>query len=447
MPQEEEAPGSTSAAPTTAKSATARRGLRGLWDRLLAWKLKGLPPGLGTFQWLCSASFRMPTATVVALGIAWTGVVISLWVAAFSAIGSIVVTAFGVAATHHLGGVVTFNSNTSGGIVFLSAIAAAVVGFGSGFAATYAHSLFAGVSVVAAALAVGILVGLVFALVSISMEWKTLEMRGYRRPSERELNLYLDNAMETVMDAMELREVPRVLIMDTSIPQAWTFTRTIVLSKGLLEGLDAGELAGVIAHEMTHWRNGDSIALRMIWSFSWPVAVLYSVGMFLQGSRYGIAAVESEQASGAQPHVSGQAIVKGSMSFLAFLGWLFLWPAWLLTKVLVLATASETREIEYQADAGAAACGLEGGLVRGLDKLSVFEFAGNAWDAALTRSHPPIELRIETLEEGRAVPLEHPEEVSAKRVGTLVGAFLVLVAFAVSPHVPTWHHRHENWWW
>jgi predicted Zn-dependent protease len=59
---------------------------------------------------------------------------------------------------------------------------------------------------------------------------------------------------------MKLRTTPRLLIMDTPIPQAWTYSRTIVLSKGLLEGLDRGELAGVLAHEMVHWRRGVSPA-------------------------------------------------------------------------------------------------------------------------------------------------------------------------------------------
>jgi Zn-dependent protease with chaperone function len=427
-----------------------RPGLRGRWDRFLAWKLPGLPPGLGTIQWLFSTSLRMPAASVTALIIAWTGVVISLWVAAFTAIGSIVVTAFGVTFSGHFLGVSQFTSNSSGGVVFLSAIAAGVVGFGTGFAASYTDTFFGASSIVAASLATGIIIGLVFAFVSTAMEWKMLDMRGYRRPSEREWNLYLTNAMQTVVDNMELRETPRILVMDSAIPQAWTYSRSIVISKGLMEGLDSGELAGVLAHEMTHWRRGDGLALRMVWSFGWPVAVLFSLGMFLSGNRYGITAMDG--AGAGAPHASGKGIVKGSTSFLGFLGWLFLWPAWLLTRILTAVTVHEGRVCEYEADAGAAEAGLEGGLKRALDKLSAFEMGRNAWDAAFTTTHPPTELRVEALEEGLdlsgSVPPPGPiDEMNGKRVSWLFGILVILIAIAVSPHIPAWHHQHESWWW
>ena len=441
--------GEANGVPVVRAPVAYRPCLRGRWDRFLAWKLPGLPPGLGTIQWLFSASLRMPAASVTALVIAWTGVLISLWVAAFTAIGSIVVTAFGVTFSGHFLGVSQFTSNSSGGVVFLSAIAAGVLGFGSGFAASYTDTFFGASSIVAASLATGIIIGLVFGLVSVAMGWKMLDMRGYRRPSGREWNLYLTNAMQTVVDAMELPETPKILIMDTAIPQAWTYTRTIVLSKGLMEGLDSGELAGVLADEMTHWRRGDGLALRMVWSFGWPVAVLYSLGMFLSGNRYGAGAIESAGAGGstAAQHASGKGIVKGSTSFLAFLGWLFLWPAWLLTRILTAVTVQEGRVCEYEADAGAAEAGLEGGLKRALDKLSAFEMGRNAWDAAFTTTHPPTELRVEALEEGSVPPPGPSEEVNAKRVSWFFGILAILIAIAISPHIPTWHHHHDNWWW
>ncbi len=438
------AAGEANGVPVTTTTVSPRSGLKGRWDRFLAWKLPGLSPGLGTIQWLFSASLRMPAASVTALLIAWTGVLISLWVAAFTAIGSIVVTAFGVTFSGHFLGVSQFTSNSSGGVVFLSAIAAGVLGFGSGFAASYTDTFFGASSIVAASLATGIVIGLVFGLVSVATEWKTLDMRGYRRPSEREWNLYLTNAMQTVVDNMQLRETPKILIMDTAIPQAWTYTRTIVLSKGLLEGLESGELAGVLAHEMTHWRRGDGLGLRMVWSFGWPVAVLYGLGMFLSGNRYGAGAME---AAGAGQHASGKGIVKGSTSFLAFLGWLFLWPAWLLTRILTAVTVYEGRVCEYEADAGAAEAGLEGGLKRALDKLSVFEMGRNAWDAAFTTTHPPTELRVEALEEASVPPPGPIDEMNGKRVSWFFGILVILIAIAISPHIPAWHHHQTNWWW
>lgn len=415
-----------------------------VWRRVVDWKLEGLPDGMGTFQWLLAASFRMPMATTAALITAWTGVVLALWVGAISAIGSVVVTAFGVGVSGHLAGVVTFTSKSSGGIIFLSAIVAALFGFGAGFSATYADSTLGGLSVVAASLFVGIVIGLVMGLIATAMEPTLLRWRGYRRPSMREWNTSVEGALQTVVNNMRLSNSPKVLIMDTAIPQAWTYSRHVVLSKGLLEGLDAGELSGVLAHEISHWRRGDGLANRMVWSFAWPVAVLYSVGMFLSGARFGV----DDTAAGAQAHASGKSVIKGSTTFLAFLGWLFLWPAWLLTRfVVVPMTNSDSRLIEYEADAGAAAAGLGGGLERALDRLAAFEVARNAWDAALMASHPPIELRVEALhEETYQVPSE-PLTASAGRVTWILGLLLVLAAAAISPHIPVWHHKHDNWWW
>jgi Zn-dependent protease with chaperone function len=440
--------------PAGAASPVRRGGVTGLYDRLLSWRLSGLPDNaegvpMGTLQWLFASSLRMPGATTAALLTAWTGLLVALWIGAVSAIGSIVVTAFGISVSGHLAGVASFTSRTSGGIVFLSALIAGAIGFWTAFTTVYASSWLGGLSVAAAALFVGIVLGLVFGLLGTILEPTLLTWRGYRRPSEREWNRYLSAAMQTVVDNMELRSTPDLRIMDVAIPNAWAYSRTIVLTKGLIEGLDPGEFAGVLAHEMTHWRRGDGLAMRMVWCFAWPVAVCYSVGMFLSGARFGPAAAGASAGSGAQQqHVDARAVTRGATSFLSFLGWMLLWPAWLLTKfVVVPASAADSRRIESEADAGAAIAGLEGGLVRALDKLQAFEQARNAWDAALVATHPPIELRIEALEEGTYPKPEALSPFTAKRASAMFGALVILAAIAVSPHVPAYHHKHDNWWW
>lgn len=431
----------------------SNRGVR-LYHRVLDWRLRGLPDSaegvpMGTIEWLFASGLRMPGATAAALVVAWTGLLVSLWIGAFSAIGSIVVTAFGVAISGHVAGVATFTSRTSGGIVFLSAIIAGAVGFGSGFSAAYASSLFGGLSVVAAALFVGIVVGLIFGFVGTAAEPLLLSWRGYRRPSQREWDAHLKGALQTCIDSMQLTSAPHFRIIDSAIPQAWTYSRNIVISKGLLEGLDAGELAGVLAHELTHWRRGDGLAMRMVWSFAWPVAMCYSLGMFLSGARFGPSAAAGAAAGADTPHADAKSTMKGTVTFLGFLGWMLLWPAWLLTRfVVVPATSHDSRSAEYEADAGAAAAGLDGELVRALERMQAFEQARNAWDAALVSTHPPIELRIEALEAQQfSVPTPSVEPVTARRVGYLFTILVVLVGVAISPHIPVYHHPHDNWWW
>ena len=438
--------------------AQGRRGLVGRYDRLMAWRLDGLPEGLGTIEWVLAASFRMPGATVAALGCAWTAVIVALWAALFDAIGSVIVSVFGVSFSGHFAGIVSFSSHTAGGLAFLGAIAAAAVGFAAGFTATYANSFSHAVPVVAAALFVGLLQGLIIGLVGTAMEPTLLRWRGYRRPSRREWDLHIENALQTVVDAMKLgtgsRSHPRILIMDTPVPQAWTHARTIVLSKGLIEGLDSGELAGVLAHEMVHWQQGDGLANRMVWAFGWPITVLYALGMFLAGNRFGPqkseAHITAPAASGAaqMPQVSVATVRRVGTTLLGFLGWLLLWPSWALIKfVMAPVAASESRTAEYAADAGAAAVGLGGGLERALERIAPWESGRTAWEAVLSATHPPLELRIEALENAAYTAPEPAEPITKSQAGWTWGILITLLAVALTPLVPSVHHTSHGWWW
>jgi Zn-dependent protease with chaperone function len=421
-----------------------RRRVARQWHRLKTWKLDGLPDELGTFEWLFSAATRLPGATFAALFTAWTAAVIALWIAAFSAIASVVLTAFGITVSGQAAGVFAFTSHTSGGVIFLGALVAGAVGFGTAFAAIYTSSTIGAIPLVATALLVGIVIGLVFGLISTLMESKMLEWRGYRRPSAREKAEHLDEAAAMALGPMNLHGTPYLRIMDSEVPQAWTYTRTIVLSKGLIEKLDAEELAGVLAHELTHWRRGDGFAMRMVWCFGWPVGILYGLGMFLQGARFG---------ASEPPHSSGKSTAKGATTFLTFLGWMFLWPSWLLTRfVLIPMTANDSRLAEYEADAGASAIGLGDGLSRALKEVSVWEGNRNAWDSALARSHPPTELRREALDGDRppedAIAAPTDATAISKENAAWLGIIVAVLAFlAFSHYIPVLHTRPTNPFW
>ena len=421
-----------------------RRRIARRWHQLKTWRLEGLPEGLGTFEWLFSAAVRLPGATFAALFTAWTAAVIALWIAAFSALASVVLTAFGITVSGQAAGVFSLTSHTSGGVIFLGAFVAGAVGFGTAFAAIYTSSTIGAIPLVATALLIGVVIGLLFGLISTLMEPKMLEWRGYRRPSAREKAEHLDEAAAMALAPMNLRSTPFLRVMDSAVPQAWTYTRTIVLSKGLIEKLDAEELAGVLAHELTHWRRGDGFAMRMVWCFGWPVGILYGLGMFLQGARFG---------ASEPPHSSGKSTMKGATTFLTLLGWMFLWPSWLLTRfVLIPMSANDSRLAEYEADAGASAIGLGDGLSRALRRISVWEGNRNAWDAALARSHPPTELRLEALDGDSPQQdlIKAPTNVNAASkeqvvwFGVLV---LVLVFLGFSHYIPVLHTRPTNPFW
>ena len=409
------------------------------WQSFLEERLPGLPPGLGTMEWLAASSVRLPAATTAALLATWTGALFSLWIAVYTAIGSVILVLFGVAASGHAAGVFTFATHTGTSLSVLTLVTALFAGFGIGFADSYTSSLASGLPEVAVSLLIGIALGMVIALVAMYWEGNVLAWRGYRRPSEREVNETLRSAVEAAKDAMGLGEHdhPNFMIADTPYPLAWTMTRHVVVSTGLLKDLSAAELQAVIAHELAHWRRGDPIALRMVWAFSWPVAVMYHVGMLLSGARFGTPQTPADVAP--QP---------GNKNMLAAIGWFFLWPTYTLMRYVIgPATAHGARAMEYEADAAVVRAGLGGALVRACQRLEPFEPPRTAWEAVLSASHPPMALRVEAIEK-LDPDSEAPEHItlSKKAVGSLFGLCAVLLAIALAHLIPNIPVHHHSWW-
>lgn len=417
-------------------AAGARQQAAATGRGLLAWRLRGLPPGLGTFEWLAASSLRMPTATTVALLATWTAALFALWVAVYSAIGSAVLLITGTAASGHAAGLFHFTEHTGISLDFVGILAAFFIGFGLGFAGSYADTLNHGIPEVAAAILIGIVLGVVIGLVAIWTEPTMLRARGYRRPSRQEWETTLKPAISAARDAMGLKSLPLFLVVDTPVPLAWTVARHVVLSTGLMTGLHASELQGVIAHELAHWRRGDGIALRMVWAFSWPLAALYTAGMVLSGARLGTPTSAEDAADR----------LKVNKNVLSFIAWLILWPSYVLMRYLIgPATAHESRQMEYEADAAVVRAGLGGGLQRALERLSPFEPGRTAFEAVLSSRHPPTALRIEAIQDADPLVSE-PEipELSRSQAGWLVGICFILLVCALSYLVPghgshAWH--------
>jgi hypothetical protein len=69
-----------------------------------------------------------------------------------------------------------------------------------------------------------------------------------------------------------------------------------------------------------------------------------------------------------------------------------------MTRVVIAPLVARTqREAEYRADSAVAKAGYGAALALALEKLSYFEAGRTGWEAAITATHPPIELRIEAL--------------------------------------------------
>lgn len=386
---------------------------------------------------------RMPRTIIVALLATWTAVVVALWAAALGGIVAVIALLYS-SATGGGASVVIFNVHTGGVLTFASIIAAFVAGVVGGFVAVYGSLLVAHPSEVASSLLTGGVVAAGISWAALVLEPRLLQLRGYRTPSRREFDATIGPALVAVGDAMglnmkdggERREgaLPLVLVSDTPIPQAWTHGRTIVLTKGLIEGLDPTELQAVLCHEMNHWRMGDGIAMRMVAAVCWPLALTYNLVAMLTGIQTGTQKAGQKGSSVA---------IKTGPPIVSVIAWAFLWPIALLIRwVIVPLSAAESRRIEYEADTGVAAAGMGAALIRALERLPPFEAGRTAWETALTRTHPPIEHRIDHLERLREIDAarqpSHPfvsvapptPSTRAIRVVLIVAAILLLISLS-----------------
>lgn len=352
------------------------------------------PPGRppqhpSAWRWIYDSFDRHGITPFVGSLSAWTGLVFALWAGAIGAVAGVVAGITGVESVgiaHQLG--------VDTGVGFFAAIAGGFVGFAEGFALIYQQLIDPPLRFLGAILA-GVLVGLVLVWLMAYLENPLLLVRGYRRPSRREA----DRVMPLLRAAGEGMKVPaqalpRLWIADMPKPAAWAHLRSIVITRGLLGDVDDSQkkpqgelddaaLGAVLAHELHHWLAGDTVSMRVVWAAASPIIILYNLGGWLS--------------RGGHSPFTGQRTGR----FLTFLGWFFLWPTWVVTKLVLAPLAtSHDRLHEYEADRSTALLGEEYrlGLRRALAELAAWEAPRTAWEEAVAATHPPIELRLERLE-------------------------------------------------
>ncbi len=83
--------------------------------------------------------------------------------------------------------------------------------------------------------------------------------------------------------------MPRVYIVDSPHPNAFATGRNprnaaVAATSGLLDILDRDEIAGVMAHELTHVRNRDTLIMTMTATIAGAISMLATFGYFFRGS-------------------------------------------------------------------------------------------------------------------------------------------------------------------
>ena len=144
--------------------------------------------------------------------------------------------------------------------------------------------------------------------------------------------------------------MPRVYLMDEAQPNAFATGRdpdhaAVAVTAGILQALDREELAGVIAHELAHIKNRDTLIMTITATIAGAISMLANFAMFFGG--------------------------RDRNNPLGFIGTLLMMILAPLAAMLVQMAISRTRE--YAADReGARIAGNPLWLARALEKISAY---------------------------------------------------------------------------
>jgi heat shock protein HtpX len=194
--------------------------------------------------------------------------------------------------------------------------------------------------------------------------------------------------------------MPRVYIIPSDAPNAFATGRNpqhgaVAVTEGILRMLDTDELAGVLAHELGHIRNRDTLIMTVAATLAGAITMLAHMAQW--GAIFGFGRRDEEDSGGG-----------------GVLGLLFM--AILAPIAATLIQLAISRGREYFADStGAAVAGSPSGLARALEKLhyasqrlpmdanpaTAHLFIVNPLTGGslvnLFSTHPPIEERIRRL--------------------------------------------------
>lgn len=236
----------------------------------------------------------------------------------------------------------------------------------------------------------------------------------------------LYNIVEEMRISAALPAMPRVFIIDTPVPNAFAVglkpeRACVAVTSGLLERLSRDELQGVIAHELGHISNRDTLFMTLAGVTLGAIVLLANVGLRMMFWGGGSRRRSSNNKNGG----AAMAIMMIIALVLAIL-------APILARLLYFACS---RQREYLADASAAQfTRYPAGLANALRKIALQQdpkkipvnrvvapmYAVNPLAAAGSSSifgtHPPTEERIRRLMDMQGAPPTPPAKGSAREL-------------------------------
>jgi hypothetical protein len=333
----------------------------------------GSPAGhAGTARWIAAGVRRRGTAAAVTLVCAWSGVWLAVWLLVADTLVGALLSALGYSISAALVG----SSGTSPGGAALSVAGGALRGAAAGLVSSVVSLVVDEPLQFLAALCGGLLVSLALFAAGVALEPWLLRLHGFRRMSRREAARVMP-LLETEAADLGLTSLPLVLMADGDDLRVRAHARHLIVGRSLLDEIgdeaagDAG-LDAVLCHGLQHWAAGDGVGDLMVRCCGLPLVILYNAGCRL-----------AQQGNG----------------LIALVGWVVLWPAWLLVRLIIQPIVAVTsRRQEYAADAAVAATGRGAALHGALSLLGELEPGRSGWDRVMAATHPPRELRLEALE-------------------------------------------------
>lgn len=116
-----------------------------------------------------------------------------------------------------------------------------------------------------------------------------LSLHGAERVDDDSPHTALRAMVDDLATAAEL-PTPAVYIIDTAQPNAFATGRSpergaVAVTTGLMQALDRNELAAVIAHELAHIRNRDTLIMTVTATFAGAISMLANFAIFFGGGR------------------------------------------------------------------------------------------------------------------------------------------------------------------
>ena len=139
----------------------------------------------------------------------------------------------------------------------------------------------------------GMMIALVIAVGMNVYSWWNSDKMVLRYYKAREVDQStapdLYNMVVQMVDNADM-PMPKVYIIDNDQPNAFATGRNpenaaVAATTGLLRRLDAGEVAGVMAHELAHIKNRDTLIMTMTASIAGAISMITNFMMFMGGNR------------------------------------------------------------------------------------------------------------------------------------------------------------------